>query len=373
MKIGIITYHSAYNFGSVLQAYATERVLESYGHSISIINYRIPFQKQYYGIWGYGEGIKAPIKKIMMLPQIKKRRIRQNRFEEFISLMNLTNEINAPEELSQFSETFDLYISGSDQTWNIHSNEYLCSGYNCMYPYLLTFTDKKKISYASSIVNMSDEELAFLKKYMMRFDRISCREYISANRISKLLGKTIERVADPILLIDGDGWRKISSGVNLKEDRYILYYSLKNYNDTRSELNALNLFAEQLDLRVIAFTPLIPLTHYKNVINIPEAGPKEFISYIDNALLVITDSYHGMLFAVNFKKNFYYLKNNKGDKGLRASDILEELELSDRIISNMNQVNVADDIDYSIAMERLALLKESSMNYIEDVLKWANN
>ena len=94
MKVGIITYHAAYNFGSVLQAYATQQIIDDLGCTPYMINYRIPFQRNYYGLLGYGRGIKAPIKKLMMVPQISERKERADRYEKFINCqMNLTKKI----------------------------------------------------------------------------------------------------------------------------------------------------------------------------------------------------------------------------------------------------------------------------------------
>ena len=129
MKVALITYHSAYNFGSVLQAYATEKVLNKLGCNTSVIDYRIPFQKKYYGLLGYGNGfLRSVVKKTLMLPYLKKRIIREKKYEDFISTMNLTSEFNSPEQFDEnLSNMYDVFVSGSDQVWNIHSNEFINS------------------------------------------------------------------------------------------------------------------------------------------------------------------------------------------------------------------------------------------------------
>ena len=98
-----------------------------------------------------------------MLPQLPKRIIRKNKYENFISKMNLSKEINSPYEFNNNFKDFDLFVSGSDQIWNLHSNEFINSGKEYMDPYLLSFTNKRKVSYASSIVNMTDDELLSIK------------------------------------------------------------------------------------------------------------------------------------------------------------------------------------------------------------------
>ncbi len=371
MKVGIITYHSAYNFGSVLQAFATERIIRKMSHEPYIINYRIPFQKKYYGILGYGRGIKAPIKKLLMIPQIKDRIERQKRYESFISLMTLTKEYNKPSDLAEISTAYDVYISGSDQTWNIHSNEYLNSGYEYLYPYLLNFTEKKKISYASSIVNMSDDELEILQDYLLEFYMISCREAVATERLSRLINRQVTRVLDPTLLMNNSDWRRILStnSSSIENKRYILYYSIKNYGDSKNDLILLDDIAEKMECKIIALTPLIPLIKGRNIINVPDCGPKEFINYIDNATMVVTDSYHGMLFSINFEKNFYYLRNEKGDKGIRANDILSSLNLQYRILDNVNMIEIGKNIMYDKVSPRLNELRKESIDYLQKALE----
>ena len=169
-KIGIITYHSAYNFGSVLQAYATQKILETLGYEATILNYRMKSQYEYYSIIHIKQGLKSFLKDLLHIPQIKQYIARKNRFEKFISSLNLTHEFAEPDEAKHFENQFDIFISGSDQIWNKHSNELDSVDWSYMDPYLLTFTNKKKISYASSIVNMTSDELKMIASKIAVFD-----------------------------------------------------------------------------------------------------------------------------------------------------------------------------------------------------------
>ena len=87
-KIGVITYHSAYNFGSVLQAYATQESIEKIGYSVEIVNYRMKSQIKYYSMIHLNNGLKAFLKDLLHLPQIGKYITRKNRFEQFIEEFN---------------------------------------------------------------------------------------------------------------------------------------------------------------------------------------------------------------------------------------------------------------------------------------------
>lgn len=368
MKVGLITYHSAYNFGSVLQAYATESVLNQLGCETVVLNYRIPFQKNFYGLLGYGEGIiKAPIKKLLMLPQLSKRIIRKNKYENFISKMNLSKEINSPYEFNNNFKDFDLFVSGSDQIWNLHSNEFINSGKEYMDPYLLSFTNKRKVSYASSIVNMTDDELLSIKDKLEKFDYISCREQLAVERLNQIITKKASKVIDPTLLLTSENWGKLAQP-NKIEKNYILYYSLKGFRNIRKDLIKLSNLSEKYCMQVIALTPLAPVVHQKNVINFTDAGPVDFLTLIKNASLVVTDSYHGMLFSINFRKEFYYLKNVPGANFVRSDDVLSLLDLKSRIIRDVNSINIEDKVDFTFTDKKLPVLREESINYLKNAI-----
>ena len=368
MKVGLITYHSAYNFGSVLQAYATESVLNQLGCETVVLNYRIPFQKKFYGLLGYGEGIiKAPIKKLLMLPQLSKRIIRKNKYEKFISKMNLSKEINSPYEFNNNFKDFDLFVSGSDQIWNLHSNEFINSGKEYMDPYLLSFTNKRKVSYASSIVNMTDDELLSIKDKLEKFDYISCREQLAVERLNQIITKKASKVIDPTFLLTSENWGKLAQS-NKIEKNYILYYSLKGFRNIRKDLIKLSNLSEKYDMQVIALTPLAPVVHKKNVINFTDAGPVDFLTLIKNASLVVTDSYHGMLFSINFRKEFYYLKNVPGANFVRTDDVLSLLDLNSRIIKDVNLINIYNKVNYDFTDQKLPVLREESINYLKNAI-----
>lgn len=368
MKVGLITYHSAYNFGSVLQAYATESVLNQLECETVVLNYRIPFQKKFYGLLGYGEGIiKAPLKKLFMLPLLPKRIIRKHKFEDFISKMNLSKEINSPYEFNNNFKDFDLFVSGSDQIWNFHSNEFINSGKEYMDPYLLSFTNKRKVSYASSIVNMTDDELLSIKDKLEKFDYISCREQLAVERLNQIITKKSSKVIDPTLLLSSENWGKLAQP-NKIEKNYILYYSLKGYRYIRKDLIKLSNLSEKYDMQVIALAPLAPVVHQKNVINFTDAGPVDFLTLIKNASLVVTDSYHGMLFSINFRKEFYYLKNVPGANFVRTDDVLSLLDLNSRIIKDVNLINIDNKVNYDFTDQKLPVLREESINYLKNAI-----
>lgn len=368
MKIGLITYHSAYNFGSVLQAYATQEILKKYG-CVEMINYRMPSQKNYYSIFPKGMSFKTNLKYALSLYTIKLRLKRQEKYEKtFVELFNLTKEFNEPIELSELSETYDIYVSGSDQIWNRHSNElFNVDWLKYMAPYLLEFTHKKKISYASSIVNMDDSDLKQIKDKISDFDYISCREESSANRISQLIKKDVTNVLDPTFLISGDTWKQLYKGkteITNNLDKYIVYYSLKGTRALNRDLKYLSEKYSNLGYKIIAIVPLAFVYPYKNVIIAADVAVYDFLALLDNANHIITDSYHGTILSINMNKSVFSLQEKPG-KNLRIEDVSKKLEFQECIVYDIKDIDFENAFDYTKTNKLIEKYRMLSKEYLD--------
>lgn len=371
-KIGVITYHSAYNFGSVLQAYATQESIEKIGYSVEIVNYRMKSQIKYYSMIHLNNELKAFLKDLLHLPQIGKYITRKNRFEQFIEELNLTKEFNEPEEVDEADGMFDIFVSGSDQIWNKHSNELEESEWKYMYPYLLCFTNKKKVSYASSIVNMKDEELTYIVDKVKKFDKISFREKASCDRFKSLFGIESNEVLDPTLLLNSEEWSSKIGTIPEKmiNKKYILYYALEGVKKTRKIMPKLQKMAKRKGCVLVVITPLSCFTYSKGVINAIDAGPKEFLGWIKGAELVITNSYHGTLFSVNLGTNFYTLQEKESTDN-RIKGILLKLELEKRIISDVDSILYEkEEINFQDVWKKLDIYRKESIDFLKKALKY---
>ena len=224
--IGIITYHSAYNYGSVLQAYATQEAVKSIDSNVKIINYRMDEQKNFYSLYRFNYGLFRGLKDLRELPIHFKRKSRSNKFESFISnKMVLTKYFSQPEKFEEIANQFSLIISGSDQILNKHSNELRNNDWKYMDPYLLKKFKGRRISYASSLGNMEEDELKEILPIIKDFEYFSVREKSTALKIEKEIGKKIQWVCDPTFLLSRNDWiKKLQLEKNDKD--YILYYSL---------------------------------------------------------------------------------------------------------------------------------------------------
>lgn len=374
--VGLITYHSAYNFGSVLQALATQQAIERLGYPVEVIDYR-PIQGDYFyhNLYFRHQGLKYFISDCTMIPVQRQRKLRAQRFEEFITanLRLSTPRLSQPYELETLADRYQTVVSGSDQIINKHSNELRDVDWQFMDPYLLTWTSHRKISYASSPASMSDAELNMIQNPLQSFSQLSAREFDACARLEKVTGKHVSNVCDPTLLFDANEWTR---QISLKQPRinndkgYILYYSLKRPRIVlKTILPQLRQLSHRTGLPVVVITPLAGFVpKCPELINCLDSGPIEFLSLIRQAHFVITDSYHGTLFSVTFGTPFWTLDSGEDS---RKGQILTKLGLANRVIQSIDDVNSAESksIDFDAAHATLAAFRDSSVEYLKSALK----
>lgn len=374
--VGIITEHSADNFGSVLQAYALQKVLENYGASVSIINYRPYFITRDYrllfSIKELRQGLRFGIRKAwrsvvyIKLKNLPKAIARRKKFQRFRKLyLNETCVIKDKTKISE-AGTFDIYLAGSDQIWNPEITE----GFDEIY--FLQFVHKpyRKFSYAASIgTRLSDQQCRELVGYLKDFDEISLRESEYQQLIEKELGRQAYLCLDPTLLLGEDVWNRMCTVAD--QDDYMLYYAL---HFTPQQMDAVNFFAQKYHVRVIHFFYGRLSQRLKNA---GECfyfdGPEEFLGLVKNARFIITDSYHGTIFSMIFHKQFLTFEHVKW--GDRMKNLLEKLKMDDRLVLageiDLKQLEMIEEsrIDYSQADQILAAEREKSMEYIKKMIK----
>lgn len=254
----------------------------------------------------------------------------------------------------------DIYMTGSDQVWGpVENGSYDSS-------YCLSFTDDsdKRIAYAASFgrTEMTDEIENFFKKWLTRYRYIGVRED-SAVSLLKKMGIDSVQVLDPTLLLDSNFWTKITTPI--KEKKYVLVYQL--HNDKRVGAYAAQV-AKSLGLPLIRVsTSVHQVSREGKLIWCPEIG--KFLSYIKNAECMVTDSFHGTAFAINFNTTFVeVLPNNK--TGTRNMSILKLTGLSDRILSNDKDIVLAKKrIDYSGVNQIIEEKRKASLSVLKNMIE----
>lgn len=371
-KVGIITYHAAYNYGSVLQAFALFHDICNIYENVSVINYRPIGQKRFYCIFRTRCGIKALFKDLLFVGSFSKRLKRQSRFENFIDKeFNLTEESNFPDGAIKTFDNYDLLISGSDQIWNKRSWELRNTQWKYMDPYLLRGFSGKKISYASSIGSMNDSELLGIIPLIEKFDYISFRESSVAERYKKYSDKQVEVVLDPTFLLNKSEWIDILCLKKKSKERYILYYSLAGYKENIKRRSSLIQYTKERGCKLYVITPMCDILYPVSVVRKKrDFGPLEFMEAVYNAEEVITDSYHGTILAINFNINFYSYCLN-GNSEYRKKDILSLLGLQDRILYSEDELLNCrkKTINYQCVNQILERLREKSKSYLRRSLE----
>lgn len=348
MKAGIITFHDANNYGAVLQAYALNKKIGEYCSS-EIINYHNEkFHKSH-----STSGIKNKIINLIYRNAIKKK---NKEFSEFRkNKLLIKGDIIRDEQLSQLNDIFDVFISGSDQVWNLK-----CSGNNDSYFLNFVNDTKKKNSYSASFGTREPKLDEMHIKYIKEFNHISVRERSGKDYLSEININAV-KTCDPVFLLDKGEWDKLAGN---NSDRYILVYEVVN------GVNMIN-FAKMLSkvqkLKVIVIT-----SSYKPILSVKtlrDIGPIKWLNLIKNAEYIITNSFHGLAFSLIFNKQFFVELLSNSDSNARMIELLEDMNLSSRLISDWQDIVKLDNIEFDNVNKKIKEVRKESIEYIGTIIR----
>lgn len=358
MKIGIITFHTALNYGAVLQTYATYTILRNLGNDAEIINYHAPFNEKRFA----PKGVKyfLNIRNVAnILLHNSCQHFNKEVFESFIANhLKTTPPYYNTSELLKLNEVFDTFISGSDQVWNLACTE----GDKTYY---LTFVDdfRKRNAYAVSLgYNKIPENMeSIYTKLINGFNNISVREKAGIKIVKTLTGKDATLVLDPTLLLTRNQWEKIADFSKVPTDRYLLMYLM---SEDKSLVKFAREFANKSKLPII----YINQRTFKmaRVTNIQDITPEQWIGLFLRAETIVTNSFHGLVFSINFHKLFYtkYIPNSISNS--RLETILDLLSLHSRRLGS-STYDVNSVIDYTKVDAKLGELKDISISYLKRI------
>lgn len=372
--IAILTFHAAYNVGSVMQAYATQHALETLGFQCEIINYRTRYQKDFYNkllVRKYGFG--RMLRSLMRFPSWPSLRERSCRYESFINTsLKLTDEMSSPEEVFSVWNRYDAAVSGSDQIWNKRTIELRNAPWTYMEPYLLHGYNGRKVSYASSIGCMDDADLSIIGHEVSTFNAVSVREKYAAERLSKYTTKNVVTVGDPTLLLDKEEWiESLYLDKRALQGQYLLCYSL---NGKKAVLGYAPLLSSILDERGLDYAVVIsPFAevqfHDSRIRCYPQYGPVDVVAALWGAAAVVTDSYHGTVFSVNFGKDFWSICTTGGTE-YRKHELLETLKLEKQALTSgdVESTRGLSRVNYEETSHIIHDLRVRSLIYLRDAL-----
>lgn len=381
--LGLCICYYNFNFGSMLQAYATVKEIEKRGIDYRIISYKkrltIGFTaKNVFRIFNSawrGEKKLIVQKKLsrMTVPEYAMNvRIRNAAFQAFME-ENFDKKVfqcYGYDQLRRSAEKFDAFLVGSDQMWS--PSGLATNFYNLMF----VPDEKKKISYASSF---GVSEIPFYQKkrtaeFLNRIDYLSVRENVGVKIIRDLTGRDALVTVDPTMLLTAQEWDEFSGGDRLSEEKYIFAYFLGNNPEFRRIVKELQ---RKTGLKIITLRHLdeyIPQDEQFGDEAPYNLRPEGFVNLMKNAEYVCTDSFHGSVFSSLFHRQFVvfprYSETASLSRNSRISSLLNNLGLEKRLYNPSKAIDLQADepICYELVEIKRRKLIEKSLQFLDEAI-----
>lgn len=351
-KVGILTFHySKYNFGAVLQAYSIQKLVALEGFDSYLIDFKSP----------YGS-LKSKVWDVIM-------DVLGANFNEFREeyLPNILEETNDEKKLRGLNKFLDGFIVGSDQVWR-----YVDKTEN-LYRYYFDFVDdeKPKIAYAASFgvdywPDDKEEVTRSVKKLAQRFDAVSVREESGVLLCEKYFNiDDVISVLDPTMLLDKKYFDEIANPKKLLNKSYVAYMMLHNYKKNE------NFFKEICKKRDLKFLRMQGPMFYSSKMFYKYRKVSDWLAYIRDAEIVITDSFHTVVFSVLYKKNFLVISNPI--TGItRLKNLLEMIGHGNKFYDSIDDIVNIDKVfkqpDFDLINKVLNKEKEKSFRFLKKSL-----
>ncbi len=367
MKIGILTFHRANNYGAFLQAFALKHYLEGLGHHVEIVDYWPAGHANVYKLlnldWKHQSFVKILKALISFALGYSRRKKRKDKMEYLVQKyfnLSLSPKYEKPEELSSLD--YDCVVYGSDQIW-WKSTIPRYEGFDPVYWGEYINPMIKKVTYAPSmgIIDLTQEDKLQIQKWLKNFDAISVRETELYQAIQGLTEKSISVVLDPVFLLSKEEWSKYCIPIN--RSKYILYYNLLPSKEADGFVKNLK---ARLNYEIVEITGSVSMKKVGRQY-MQTADAFEFISYIKNAEIVVTSSFHGVVFSIMFGKKFYAV--GMGNKVGRVKSLLSTLNIEECLVAEKDYSNIDFDKIRSKVNQSLEILKGFSYQYIERMLQ----
>ena len=362
-KVGIVTISGHKNYGNILQNYAVQEVLKDLGfYAVTIENAVVPT----------AFAIKPPISKLTILRKKMDRWIHKKRIKEYKEYQRrkekafkdfkaahiehtdyVISENNVPDGLS---ESFDFFVTGSDQVWNPYYR--FGSGID-----FLTFAPPDKRVAFSPSFGVTEIPGVLREPYgvwLREMHRLSVREESGARIVKELTGRDAPVLIDPTLMLSKEKWLSVANDAPAKPDReYLLTYFLGVI--PRKYKNEIERMAEENNLEIVNLADIGQKEHFA-------IGPGEFIDYFHSASIIVTDSFHGSIFSIILEKPFFVMDRmgNVAPINSRIETLLSMFGLESRKFDQMNFSKDIFAIDYSHIDSRLEPERKKVAEYLSE-------
>lgn len=373
-KVGIITlWGTPVNYGQILQAYALSQYIRSVGFDTFIIRYKDKDSKSYDSWYKKIKRVLTGQKSISTIIKrytCKHEQTANRGFKEFGErYLNFTDRLYTSfDDLKENFPPAEFYITGSDQVWGAYGS------INCKKVYLLDFLpeDVKRISYAASFGRnkLNQDEIETFKSALNKFTYISVREESGCKICASLGIDKCKWVSDPTLLLPKETWFSLLR-INYKEvkDKIVLFYILTNDENNRKIYKIAN-YLKRKGYIIKYVTSSYYLDKKANF----NPTIEEWLSTLDMASLVVTNSYHGTIFSLIFNTPFFFLSKTpvKEGQNSRLQSILNKTKLLDRIVNAYSvdyiKNKLYQDINWEYVNSCLDEQRQNSIDFIKNAL-----
>lgn len=360
-RVGILTFFEANNCGANLQALALTEAVEELGCDCEIVRYaKEPLRK-------------APIvhaKKNTLQSRMAAavltllRRRRKAKFVEFRrKYMKISDRQYIGAEISEANARYNVFITGSDQVWN-----YSLSGSDDTYFLDFVVPPVRKCSYAPSFGTYrgySPEVLARIKEELSDFYAISVRENEGVEMVREIAGREATRVPDPVFLRTTQRWMELAEPKTQKRP-FVFLYAIKSPRPAMLEL-----------IRRICAKRKWDVIVYQKQLRRQIAGkyvstldPREFLGYLRDAQMVLTDSYHGTVFSILFHKNFWSFRGTyQNTRDARIEEVLQIYGLEDRLVDAELPPDPFLQANHSDTDQTVQVERERGLKFLREICK----
>lgn len=369
MKLGILTYHRAHNYGALLQAYALRQFLRTLGHEVNFIDYWPKEHEAEYAWWKPMPASKNPMRWIKRLvynllyavPSYR----RCKKFRQFITTtLQLPTKAKYTQKEEFLYDDIELAIIGSDQVWRNYEQEDVHIGYDATYYALTLPYHTRAITYAVSmgIIKMNNKEKYFFKQSPRRFSTLLVREKELQSTL-KDFGHAAEVVCDPTLLLPKEEWNKLLPTKRYNRKPYLLYYAVR---EDAAAYQLAQTIAKERHLQIIVIAARI---HLGKFCEKQYEGPLDFIHAVRDADFVVATSFHGTAFSVIFERQF--ITCSLGKMADRAVTLLSTIGIADHYIPEPQKcaTSVLTTITYDSIRENFNAYTSSSARLLTQSLR----
>ncbi|MFT3952392.1 MAG: polysaccharide pyruvyl transferase family protein [Oscillospiraceae bacterium] len=362
MKVLTITFHTAKNYGAVLQCYALQKAITPYVDDARTIDFSTASMR--YHFYPKGKGLKKIIKRILIskdVPAIKRKFEKYNTFIR--QNIRLTQHYASIEELRTHPPQADCVITGSDQVFNPERRP------DERQAYFLDFPSSFKASYAASFgaSGISEQRKEELTQYLRQFNQIAMREDYGVSLAGQLTGRSdISHTIDPVFLLSQTEWRTLEEPYEGLPKQYILYFNLRESKTTNDIVKKVSK-ATGLPIVMITAKPILP---FRCQYVLRDVGPQNYLWLIDHCAYLIEDSFHSTAFSIIFEKQFIFCDDHPKSYE-RGRALLQHLGLAQCYDVTRWKEMIDQPLCYDNARKVIQTDKNQAIQYLLDCFQQA--